>query len=63
MDYSKLIKELREKLFMTQEEFAQYIGASFQSVNRWENGKYRPTIKMRKKLNELFIANKIISEE
>ncbi len=63
MDYAKLIKELREKLFMTQEEFAQYIGASFQSVNRWENGKYRPTIKMRKKLNELFIANKIIPEE
>lgn len=60
MDYAKLIKELREKLFMTQDEFAKYIGASFQSVNRWENGKYRPTIKIRKKLNELFVAHGLI---
>ena len=60
MDYAKLIKELREKLFMTQDEFAKYIGASFQSVNRWENGKYRPTIKIRKKLNELFVGHGLI---
>lgn len=34
MDYSKLIKDLREKLFLTQEAFAKLIDVSVISVNR-----------------------------
>lgn len=35
----KLIKNTRLMMNMTQEKFAEYIGASVVSVNRWENGK------------------------
>lgn len=59
MNYSKQIKKLREKLIMSQSEFAQHIGVSFSSVNRWENGKYEPTIKIKRKLIKLFDENKI----
>ncbi len=38
----ELIKELRERLGMTQEQFAQEVGVTFSTVNSWENGKRRP---------------------
>ena len=47
MDYAKLIKELREKLIISQSELAEMLGVSFSTVNRWEKGKHVPTIKIR----------------
>jgi len=41
-DIPELIKELREHLGMTQEQFAQEVGVTFSTVNSWENGKRRP---------------------
>lgn len=63
MNYSKKIKELREKLFLTQEEFANKLNISPITVSRWESGKFEPTMKMRKKLYHLFVENKVIKEE
>lgn len=37
------IKELRARLHLTQEAFAQILGVSFATVNRWENNKAEPT--------------------
>lgn len=54
MDYSNLIKRLRGKLILSQTELANLLGVSFSSVNRWENGKHEPTIKIKRKLNRLF---------
>ena len=54
MDYPKLLKAYREKMFMSQEELAQTLGISYVTVNRWENGKFEPTIKMKKKLFRMF---------
>ena len=54
MNYAEAIKKLRNKMLMTQIEFANYLEVSFQSVNRWENGKYEPTKLAKAKLNELF---------
>ena len=34
MDYQKSIKELREKMILSQTEFAKELGVSFASVNR-----------------------------
>jgi putative transcriptional regulator len=62
MDYIKLIKKLREKAFLSQTELAQILGVSFTTVNRWETGKFNPTIKAKKKLNELFIKYNIAGE-
>ncbi len=38
-----LIKKLRNKLGLTQEQFAAKIGVTFSTVNRWENGKGKPS--------------------
>jgi len=38
----KLVKELRHRLGLTQEQFAQKVGAAYGSVNHWENGKRTP---------------------
>ena len=54
MDYPKLLKQYREKMFLSQEDLAQKLGVSYVTVNRWENGKFEPTIKMKKKLYNLF---------
>lgn len=59
MDYSKSIKKLREMMFLTQEEFANEIGVKLITVSRWENGKFDPTIKNKRKLNDLFREYKI----
>lgn len=62
MDYPKLLKEYREKVFLTQEEFAQKLGISYVTLNRWENGKFEPTMKMKRKLNKLFIKEGLVKE-
>ena len=39
----KLIKSIREYLGLSQTEFADKIGVTFATVNRWENGRAMPT--------------------
>ena len=36
------IKKIRQKIHLTQESFADAVGVSFATVNRWENGKASP---------------------
>lgn len=60
MTYAEAIKLLRKRLALTQIEFANMLGTSFPSVNRWESGKYEPTMKMKKKLIVLFKENNIV---
>lgn len=54
LNYPKMIIKLRIKMNISQEELANNLGVSFQSVNRWENGKYEPTKLAKAKLDELF---------
>ena len=63
MDYQKSIKELREKMILSQTEFAKELGVSFASVNRWENGQFEPTIKVKRKLAPYFKKYKINVED
>lgn len=63
MDYSKLIKELREELIVSQAELADLFGVSFQTVNRWERGTHKPTIKVKRKLAPYFKKHKIEVDE
>lgn len=58
-DYQKLIRQLRGKLILTQEEFAKLLGVSFASVNRWERGHHEPTTKAKRKIVELCKKNKV----
>ena len=41
-DITTLIKQLRQKLSLTQEQFAQKVGVTYSTVNHWENGKRTP---------------------
>jgi len=44
------VKELRVKLILSQQEFADLLNVSFASINRWETGKHEPTIKIKRKI-------------
>lgn len=59
MDYQRLVKELRLKLILSQQEFADLLNVSFASINRWETGKHEPTIKIKRKIVEICKANNI----
>ena len=63
MDYQRLVKELRVKLILSQQEFANLLNVSFASINRWETGKHEPTIKVKRKIVELCKENNIDLEE
>lgn len=54
MTYAEAVKKLRGKMILTQMEFAEMLQVSFGAVNRWESGKYKPTIKTKRKLAPLF---------
>ena len=54
MTYAEAIKKLRNKMLLTQMEFAEYLGVSFASINRWETGRFEPTMKIKRKLVLLF---------
>lgn len=55
MPYSKDdIKKIRESLLLTQTEFAEKLGVSFETVNRWENGRHKPTMKAKRKIKKLY---------
>lgn len=54
MTYAEAIKKLRCKMLLTQMEFAQFLGVSFASINRWETGRFEPTMKIKRKLAPLF---------
>ena len=58
-DYAAAIKKLREKMMLSQDEFAKTLGVSFSTINRWENGIHEPTIKTKRKLHSLFKEYKI----
>lgn len=46
------IRQERLKLGISQADFAQMIGVSVATVNRWENGAYKPSKIMRKIMTE-----------
>jgi len=52
-DISKMIKDLRIALGLTQEQFAAKVGVTFSTVNRWENGKGKPSPLAVKQIGEL----------
>lgn len=55
------VKEIREAMGLTQEDFAHKLGTSVSTVNRWENGKNRPG-RMATRLLEM-MADKIRQPE
>lgn len=50
----KFIKEIRVKNNLTQKEFAEKLGVTFQAVSKWENGKNIPDISLLKEISRMF---------
>jgi len=55
INYAQKIREYRERKLLTQQEFAKLLGVSIPCITRWENGKFEPTMAVKRKLRELFI--------
>lgn len=58
------IRDLRKSMGLTQQQFAELLGVSFVTLNRWENGQSRPSVMGLAKLRDLAgrsAANKTVS--
>ena len=49
----RLVRELRERTGLTQEKFAAKLGVTFPTINRWENGRAKPSPLAMQKIQEL----------
>jgi len=52
-DLSRLVRELRERTGLTQEKFAAKLGVTYPTINRWENGRAKPSPLALKQIEEL----------
>ena len=52
-DIPSLIRELRGRTGLTQEKFAAKLGVTFPTINRWENGRAKPSPLAIQKIEEL----------
>ena len=56
---AKSIINIRNQLGISQEEFARLLDVSFATVNRWENGKCKPSRMAQKSINTFCEKNGI----
>ena len=52
-DIPRLMRELRERMGLTQEKFAAKLGVTYPTINRWENGRAKPSPLAMKQIAEL----------
>jgi transcriptional regulator with XRE-family HTH domain len=52
-DLPSMIRDLRNRLHLSQEQLAQRLNVSFATVNRWENGRAEPQGSARQALDAL----------
>ena len=52
-DVPRLIRNLREQTGLTQEKFALKLGVTLLTINRWENGRAKPSPLAMQKVEEL----------
>lgn len=60
MEFCSIVKQVRKELGLSQEQLARELSISFSTVNRWENGKSKPS-QMAKELFFSFCKNKDIN--
>lgn len=48
-----LVRELRARLGLTQEKLAARLGVTFPTINRWENGRAKPSPLALKQIEDL----------
>lgn len=50
MSLCKLVRNMRKRALLSQEDFAKLLNVSVGTINRWENGKTKPNITAMKKI-------------
>lgn len=50
---ASLVRGLRNRLGLTQEKMAARLGVTFPTINRWENGRAKPSPLALKRIEEL----------
>ena len=53
VDIPRLVRELRKRTGLTQEKFAAKLGVTFPTINRWENGRAKPSPLGMKQIEDL----------
>ena len=53
IDIPQLVRELRGRTGLTQEKFAAKLGVTFPTINRWENGRAKPSPLALKQIEDL----------
>jgi putative transcriptional regulator len=53
IDMAQMVRELRGRLGLTQEKFAAKVGVAFPTINRWENGRAKPSPLALQRLEEM----------
>lgn len=59
MEYSQKLKNIREKLHLTQEDLARKLDVTVVTVNRWETGAFKPSRLAKKAIDDFCIANNL----
>ena len=43
MSFGECVKNIRQQLNLSQQALADRLGVSFSTINRWENGRHKPS--------------------
>jgi len=50
------VRELRHRTGLTQERFAAKLGVTFPTINRWENGRTKPSPLALRRIEDLLLG-------
>lgn len=59
MTFAEKVKQVRIILMLSQQEMAEKLGVVFETVNRWENERCRPSFKAQRAFSRLCKENNI----
>lgn len=63
VEYKDKVKFVRQKLMLSQADFAKKLGVAFSTVNGWENGIRHPNYIMQRKFAAFCEENNIVFED
>lgn len=59
MSFSEIVKNVRVRLKLTQEQLAHDLNISFSTINRWENGRTTPSKLAKMRLMEYCLQKNV----
>lgn len=59
MSFPEEIKRIRQRLFLTQQDFAKKIGVAFSTENHWEYGRTKLNLEAMKSIDAFCLENNI----